>query len=53
MFRKYEDIIHILKVEKRNFRAVGINLNHSISTEELKLEIEKKGHRIRIICNIK
>lgn len=57
-------IIHILQEkdvsyhrfqlkESRSFRAFVRNLHHSTSIEELKLEIEQKGHTVKNIYNIK
>lgn len=60
----YREIVNLLKVEKVNFhtyqlkqdrtyRAVIRNLHHTTDIEELKSDIEKKGHLVTNIYNIK
>lgn len=39
--------------EQRSFRVVIRNLHHSISLDDLKQEIECKGHKVKNIYNIK
>jgi hypothetical protein len=39
--------------EERAYRVVIRHLHYSIPTEEIKLEIEKTGHKVRNIMNVK
>jgi hypothetical protein len=39
--------------EERAYRVVIRHLHHSIPTEEIKTELEKAGHKIRKIMNVK
>jgi hypothetical protein len=50
-----EQIIHHtyqLK-EERAFRAVIRGLHHSIPTSDIKNELEKQGHKVRNVTNVK
>jgi hypothetical protein len=52
---KKENIIHhtYQPKEERAYRVVIRHLHYSIPTEEIKLELEKAGHKVRNIMNIK
>jgi hypothetical protein len=52
---KEEKIVHHTYQikEERSYRVVIRHLHHSVPTEDIKDELEKNGHKVRNITNIK